>query len=387
MKIPDWIKTIKNPILQGEKTIPIYAPVFEGNEKKYLCECIDDSWISSKGNFITRFENAFAKYCGVKYALSSSAGTSSIFFALTALGIDKGDEVIIPTMTMISTAFAVTYAQATPVFIDSDPLTGNIDPKLIEAAITPKTKAIIPVHLYGNPADMSAIQMIAQKYHLLVMEDAAEAIGSKYTGKLIGSISEISAFSTYVNKIITTGQGGMVTTNSKKLYDEIKRLNNYYFSDVRHFWHEKLGYNRKMSNLQAAVGLAQIEKADELIAKKQQIAKWYQEFMAPLKKQITPLSLTQKATTNYWMIAYRLQNQKNHIQPLRKYLADYGIETRTFFIPIHLQPIYSKNYHEEQFPVSELLCRTGILLPSGTGLTRSDIQFIAGKISKYFKIN
>jgi perosamine synthetase len=384
MKTPDWIKIIKNPELKGEKVIPIYAPVFLGNEKKYLNECIDDSWISSKGNFVTRFEESFAEFCGCKYACSSSAGTSSIFFALKAMGIGKGNEVIVPAMTMISTAFAVSYTQARPVFVDSDPITGNINPESIEHAITSKTKAIIPVHLYGNPADMNRIKEIADSYHLVVMEDAAEAIGAKYQNRRIGSISQISAFSTYVNKIITTGQGGMITTNSKELYDEIKRLNNYYFSDVRHFWHEKIGYNRKMSNMQAAVGLAQIEKADQLITKKQQIAKWYQEYLKRLSNHIEPLGITKKSLPNYWMIAYKLHERKDQSQPLREYLAEQGIETRTFFIPLHLQPVYHQNYLEGQFPVAEQLCRTGILLPSGVGLTEPEVEFICDRIYKFF---
>jgi perosamine synthetase len=383
--IPKWINVIKNPQLFGEKIYPIYAPIFLGKEKQYLTECIDGSWISPKGNFVNKFEDAYANITQSKYAIGCASGTAALRLSLIALNIGPGDEVIVPSMTMISTAFVVSYVGAKPVFIDSQPDTGNLDVSLIESLITPKTKAIIPVHLYGNPCQIDLVNQIAKKHHLDVVEDAAEAIGSEFDGKKIGSISILSAFSAYVNKIVTTGQGGMITTNSEKLYKFIKKYNNYYFSDTRHFWHEKIGYNFKLSNLQAAVGLAQIEKFDDLLAKKVQISIWYNKLLQEIKSDLVPLAKTAKSKSNEWMVAYLLTDPKGHAQKLREYLAKNGIETRTFFIPLHLQPAYRDIHDGRKLPISENLCRRGLLLPSGPGLSINDITYIASKITAFFK--
>jgi perosamine synthetase len=384
MKLPDWIKKIKNPRLKGNKIIPIYSPVFAGNEKKYLCQCIDDSWISPKGNFVTKYEKAYAVYCGARYAIGCSSGTSALRLCLAVIGIRKNDEVILPTMTMISTALAVSYHSARPVFIDSNPETGNIDTAKIESAITKRTKAIISVHLYGNPAPMDEINALAKKYKLKVVEDGAEAIGAMYKNKKVGTLSDLTAFSSYVNKIVTTGQGGMITTDSKKLYLELSRLNNYYFSTRRHFWHRKIGYNLKLSNLQAAVGLAQLEKVDDLMSKKQIINKMYEKYLSPHSAHLTKFGITKKASSNFWMIAYLLNDKYQHAQPLRDYLATKGIETRTFFIPLHLQPPYRNSAKSSNFPVAEKLARLGMLLPSSPNLTETDIKYICTSVAEFF---
>lgn len=385
MQTPNWIKEIKTPKVNPKNYLSIYSPLLAGNEKKYLNQCLETGWLSPKGDYVARFEKKFADYCGSPYALACASGTSAIYLSLLVLGIKKSNEVIIPTLTMVSTALAVCYTGAKPVFVDSRSDTGNIDVEKIEKAITKKTKAIIPVHLYGNPANMEEIKNLAQKHHLYVIEDAAETIGASYQGKKIGNYSLLTAFSLYINKVVTTGQGGMITVSSRKLYQELKKLNNYYFSPVRHFWHQKIGYNFKLSNLQAAVGLAQMEHIEEILDKKKQISDWYRESLYTLSGYFIPLPQTKNAQTNHWMTAYRLTDPKFNIMKLRRLLAKNGIETRSFFIPLHLQPIFWKKEYEGRFPHAEFLAQTGVLLPSGPTLKQSDVERICSVIHSYFK--
>lgn len=385
MAVPPWIKKIITPKVRQKQLIPIYAPYFSDTEKKYLLDCLENTWISPKGNFVGLFEKAFARYCGSAFALSCSSGTASLFLSLKVLGIKKGDEVILPALTMASSGFAIVYTGAKPVFADVLEDTGNIDPEEITRLITPKTKAIIPVHLYGQPAEMDLISQISGNNRLFVVEDAAEAIGSEYRGKKIGSLSLLSSFSLYINKIVTTGQGGMITTNSEKLYRELKRLNNYYFSQKRHFWHQKIGFNFLMTNLQAAIGMAQIEKIDKILEKKMQIALWYRQFLSSLGEKFFPLKINHDIKTNYWMIAYRLSDKKRNVMDLRRLLAKNGIETRCFFLPLHLQPCFRKKKYQGKFPKAEALAKTGILLPSGPTLRHEDVEKICSLILKYFK--
>lgn len=380
-----YIFQIKNPHVRGKRIIPIYSPVLQGNEKKYLNECIDSGWISPKGNFVLRFEKEFASFCNSKYAIACSSGTSGLYLTLLANKLKEGDEVIVPTFTMISTALAVSYLKAKPIFVDCRLDDGNIDTNLILKAVTKKTKAIIPVHIYGNPAEMDNINEIAKYCHLSVIEDAAEAIGAKYKKNIIGSISPLTVFSLYVNKIVTAGQGGMITTNSSKLCHYIKRLNNYFFSSTRHFWHQQIGYNFKLTNLQAAVGLSQLEKIDELLSKKSLISKWYRNYLDKISENFIPLKPQSNVSGNEWMTAYRLlANGKFSAIKLRSYLARNGIETRSFFIPLHLQPIYRKLNLHKNFPNSEQLIRSGVLLPSGPGLTQEDVKRICKHILSCF---
>ena len=243
----------------------------------------------------------------------------------------------------------------------------------------------MPVHVYGNPSNLNLIHKIAKKYHIKVIEDAAEAFGSTYKNRPIGGLSDFSTFSLYANKIVTTGEGGMITTNSKQLYERLKNINNYSFSQIRHFWHQEIGYNFRLSNLQAAVGLAQLENAQKRVIQKQKIANWYNNSLNNLKNYFVPLSTSSSVQSNYWHIAYRIINKKYHIQDLRLMLGKNGIETRGFFIPIHLQPPYRRKEYTGKYPNSEELARTGILLPSGPGLNRQKVEFVCEKISQYFK--
>ena len=360
---------------KGGRIIPVCEPKLGGNELKYVSECVRSNWISSAGSFIEKFENAFKRHCGTRYAVVCSSGTAALHLALAALGIKKGDEVIVPTFTMIATANAATYLGAKPVFVDADPVTWNIDTNKIEAKITKRTKAIIVVHTYGFPADMDRIISIAKKHNLFVVEDAAEAHGAEYKGRRVGSIGDVACFSFYANKIITTGEGGMVTTNIKEIAGKVKILRDHSFSKERHFWHKCLGYNYRMTNLQAAIGLAQVERFKMLVEARIRNAKYYNLLLNDIKGiRFPPQAKGIKSV--YWMYSILIDDDFGLTRDkLRMYLAQRGIETRTFFIPLHLQPIYFKESNE-RLPVAEELCRKGIYFPSAATLTTKDIEYI-----------
>lgn len=363
------------------KIIPVYEPLLIGNEKEYLLDCLKTNWISSAGSYIPRFEKAFSRYCTVKYGVACSSGTSSLHLALAACGITKGDEVIIPTFTMIATANAVTYTGAKPVFVDAEPRTYNIDADKIEKKITARTKAIIAVHIYGHPADMDKILYIAKRRNLCVIEDAAEAHGAKYKGKKVGSIGDAGCFSFYGNKIITTGEGGMVITNNRKLAQRAVYLRGHTFSKERHFWHKEIGFNYRMTNLQAAVGLAQTERISEFVRIKINIAKYYNSLLKGISGITLPPD-TQGIKNVYWLYSILIEKDFGMDRDtLRKNLAKEGIETRVFFIPMHLEPIYSK-ICKGGFPIAEELCRKGLCLPSSHKLKKDEIRFIVKSIKK-----
>lgn len=355
--------------------IHVCEPKLAGNELKYVRQCIKTNWISSAGKFIERFEKEFSKCCGAKYGISCTSGTTALHLALAALGVGRGDEVIIPTFTMIATANAVSYLGARSVLVDCEPRSWNIDPDKIEAEITAKTRVIMPIHTYGHPAEMDRILQIARKHNLYVVEDAAEAHGAKYKGRSVGSIGDVACFSFYANKIITTGEGGMLTTNNKKIAKIAWTLKNHAFSTERHFWHEYLGFNYRLTNLQAAIGLAQMERFDELVKTRIRNAKHYNSLL----KDVGGITLPPEAKgvkNVYWMYSILIEDDFGLTRDgLRKYLAQRGIETRTFFVPIHLQPIYFKKY-KQRFPVAEELCRKGLYLPSGATLTKKDIEYV-----------
>lgn len=362
------------------KKIPVCEPKLDGNELKYVTKCFETSWISSAGENIQKFEQEFAQACGAKYGVSCTSGTAALHLALATLGVGRGDEVIIPTFTMIATANAVTYTGAKPVLVDSEPNTWNINVKKIEEKITHRTKVIMPVHTYGHPADMDKILDIAKKYNLYVVEDAAEAHGSEYQGRKIGSIGDIACFSFYANKIITTGEGGMLTTDNEEMAKIARGLRGHAFSEERHFWHNYIGFNYRMTNLQAAIGLAQMEKFDENVRRRIQNAKLYNSMLKNIKG-ITLPPQTKGVKNVYWMYSILVNDEFDITRDeLRKKLAKRGIETRTFFIPIHLQPIYFRRYNE-RFPVAEELCGRGMYLPSASTLTKEEIEYVVESIA------
>ena len=367
--------------------IPINEPLLDGNEKKYLIECIETGWISSEGPFVKKLEDNFAKKIGRKYAVAVSNGSVAIDASITALGITKGDEVIIPTFTIISCAAPIVRAGAIPVVVDVDLATWNMCVDQIEEKITPKTKAIMVVHIYGLPVDMSPILYLAQKYKLLIIEDAAEVIGQTYNGRMCGSFGDISTFSFYPNKHVTTGEGGMIFTDDEEIALKCRELRNLSFIPPRRFVHEDLGWNFRMTNLQAALGVAQLERLDEFIIKKRQIGEWYNELLKGVPGIQLPLNRTEFAENIYWVYGLLInRNIKiNAIEAMNK-LNELGIGTRPFFFPMHQQPVFKKMslFKDEICPNSEYLADKGFYIPSGLALTYGQAEIVADSIKKIF---
>jgi len=367
--------------------IPVCAPWLPGKEKEYVNEAISTGWIGSSGKFIERFEDLFAKYCRTSYGVSCCNGTVALHLALAALGIKKGDEVVIPAFTMIATANAVLYTGATPVLVDCDEETWCIDSKKIEEKITPKTRAIMPVHIYGHPCDMDPIIETARKHNLHVIEDAAEAHGAEYKGKRCGSLGDIGCFSFYVNKIITTGEGGMCVTNSKELAERMKKLKNHAFETPR-FVHKEGGFNYRFTNIHAAIGLAQAENAEKLVEARRSTGLRYNKLLQGVKGLILPVEKPY-AKNVYWMYGVLLDDKvKLSKEEVMKKLDEAGIETRSFFMPMNLQPVFLNKTIENspdcsgQFPVADKLWKRGILLPSSSNLTEEEARYVADTLKE-----
>ena len=359
-------------------SIPIYQPELSGNEKKYVNECLDTSWISSKGRFVNDFEQSFAAFTDIKYATTVSNGTVALHLALVALGVGPGDEVIVPTLTYIASVNAIAYTGATPVFVDSLESTWQMDPEDVNRKITPQTRAIMAVHLYGHPCDMDALAALAQEHDLFLIEDCAEAFGSLYKGRHVGQFGHIATYSFFGNKTITTGEGGMVVTNDETLHDRAVHFKGQGLAKHRQYWHDAIGYNYRMTNICAAVGLAQLERADSFLARKRQIAQWYKEQLAD-----TPLVIHAEVGDvrhSYWMVS-ALVNEPSERDSLRDHLAAAGIETRPLFYPIHTMPMYSQRF--QRHPVAENLGWRGINLPSWPDLSRDQVVCVCDAIVKF----
>lgn len=356
--------------------IPVNEPLLDGNEKKYLQECIDTGWISSEGPFVERFETEFAAYCGRKHGIAVCNGTAALETAAAALGIGPGDEVIMPSFTIISCAIAVIRTGAKPVFVDSDPYTWNMDVSQIESRITERTKAIMAVHVYGLPAEMNRIESIAGRYGLKIIEDAAEQIGQTCFGKTCGSFGDVSAFSFYPNKHITTGEGGMVLTDSDEVAGKCRSYRNLCFRSDRRFVHTELGYNFRMTNLQAALGVAQLERISSFIKRKREIGAMYDSLLKDVKGIRLPLPATDYAASIYWVYGVVLEKHTGlNAREAMKQLAEKGIGTRPFFYPLHSQPVLIEMgiAGSERLPVAEELGEMGFYLPSGLALKDEEI--------------
>ncbi len=360
--------------------IPVSDTTLDGNELRYLTECVRSNWISSAGSFVSRFEDAFAAAVGCEFGVACSTGTAALHLALAAVGIGPGDEVIIPTFTMIAVANTVEYTRARATLVDAEPITWNLDPSLIEGKIGPNTKAIIVAHTYGCPADMAALHALAAKHSLILIEDAAEAQGARCDAIPAGSLGDVASFSFYANKIITTGEGGMVTTNDRAIADKARKLRGHAFSDDRHFWHEMIGFNYRMTNMQAAVGLAQTERLAHLVDIRLENARRYSAALSGTPGLTLPPDPPGRRNV-FWMYSILVEEEFGCSRDeLRRHLAAKGIETRTFFIPIHLQPIYRDRFQGQPYPIADALCRKGLYLPSGPGLSMASIEYIAREI-------
>ncbi len=363
--------------------IPVCEPTLQGNEKKYVDQCIETNWISSSGSFLEKFEEMFGRACQAKYAVSCSNGTTALHLALATLGIGKGDEVIVPDFTIIAVANAVLYTGATPVFVDSEPRTWNIDPDKIEEKITNKTKAIIAMHTYGCPADMDKINAVAKKHNLKVIEDAAEAHFAQYKGRPTGCLGDVGCFSFYANKIVTTGEGGIVVTNSREIADKAKLLRNHAFREPR-FVHDEVGFNYRMTNIQAAIGVAQMERADKLLEGRRSNAPRYEAELKGVEGITLPPDCPY-GTNVYWMYGVLIDEDKfgRGKEEVIRLLKEQGIETRSFFYPMHMQPAYKNNPDIDcsgSYLVSEQLYAQGLYLPSSSHLTDEQVKNVCATL-------
>lgn len=355
--------------------IPVNEPLLNGNEKKYLIECIDSGWISSEGPFVSKFEEIFSCYVGLKHGVAVCNGTAALEVAMAAIDLKPGEEVIIPTFTIISCALAVLRRGGIPVLVDVEPDTWCMNINQVKDKITSKTRAIMPVHMYGHPVDMDPIMDLAEKYKLFVIEDAAEAHGAEYKGRKCGSLGHINCFSFYANKIITTGEGGMLVTNDDKLAERAQLHRNLCFKEGRRFYHDELGGNYRMTNLQAAVGAAQMERIEEFLKIKRRNGAVYNRLLSGVDLIQKPVE-KEWAKNVYWMYGIVLDEKSRfNAEGFATRLKEKGIGTRPFFLGVHEQPIFHKMglFKNEYYPVSEKLSRQGLYLPSGLTLSEEQI--------------
>lgn len=356
--------------------IPVYKPSLSPLEKEYVNDCLDSSWISSKGKYVDMFEKEFAEETGVRYATSVCNGTVALHLALLALGIESGDEVIVPTFTYIASVNAIAYCGATPIFVDSLQTSWQMNPNDIVKKITSKTKAILVVHLYGQSCDMSRIKQIATENNLFIIEDCAEAFGTYYHGKHVGGFGDISTYSFFGNKSITAGEGGMVVTNNETLYDRAFHLKGQGLAKHRQYWHDAIGYNYRMTNIACAIGLAQLRRSKEFLKKKRDIAEYYHNAFENTHIQ------THKEMPNtvhsYWMNSVIFDCDAQKRDKYRAILAEKNIETRPLFYPVHTMPMYSRKY--ENHPVAENISRRGFNIPSYPDLTEEELKYITNAI-------
>lgn len=358
---------------------PVYQPILTGNEKKYVNECLDSTWISSKGEFIQRFEESFSQFTGARHSATCSNGTVAIHVALVALGLGAGDEVIVPTLTYIASVNAIVYTGATPVFADSDASTWQISVADVRAKITQKSRAIMAVHLYGHPCDMRALRVLADEHGLFLIEDCAEAFGSYIGTQHVGNFGHIATYSFFGNKTITTGEGGMVTTNDDTLHDRVVHYKGQGLAKHRQYWHDVVGYNYRMTNICAAIGLAQLEQAPSFLQKKRVIAQNYAKHLDQIGLEY--LRESPGVRHSYWMFAMLVPDARQR-DPLREVLQNAGVETRPVFYPVHTMPMYSQRF--QRHPVAEDIGWRGINLPSSPNLSDEDVSTISSIIKSYF---
>ncbi len=358
--------------------IPISQPSITQKEIDYVTDAVKSGWISSLGKYVEKFEKTFCEYCDTKYALTTANGTVALHLALAALGINQEDEVIVPDFTFVATANAVKYLGAKVITVDIDEETYCISPKAIEKAITSKTKAIVPVHLYGHPANMDEINKIAKNNNVFVIEDAAEAHGAEINGKKVGGLGEAGIFSFYGNKIITSGEGGMITTNNHILYEKMKYLRDQAMSSEKRYWHTEIGFNYRMTNLQAALALAQLERIDEILGKKLEIFSWYHNYLNNISSIKLNYNLDNYKNV-YWVICIELLNfSENERDALMAKLNKRNIDSRPYFYPISEMPMYSSVCT----PVTKLISKRGINLPSYYDMTKDQVSYICKELKE-----
>jgi len=371
--------------LKETSFIPVNTPLLDGNEKKYLNECIDTGWISSEGPFVKKIENVFSKTVDRNYGIAVSSGTAALDIAVEVLGVGSGDEVILPSFTIISCIGQIIRSGALPVLVDSDPVTWNMDINQVKEKITERTKAIIVVHIFGLPVDMDPLLEIAKKYQIKVIEDAAQMHGQTYKGRPCGSFGDISTFSFYPNKHITTGEGGMVVTDDEQIAEDCKSLRNLCFQPKKRFVHEKLGWNFRMTNMQAALGVAQLERLDEFVERKKEMGKKYMNGLSGIEGIQLPQPKTDYAENIYWVFGLVLDKSIGfNAEEVINLLGERGIGCRPFFCPMHQQPVFRRMglFNDGSFPVAEMLYKQGFYIPSGLALTVEQIDRVIKTVVK-----
>jgi len=373
--------------------IPVNEPLLGQRESEYLLECLRTGWISSAGRFIDEFEQKWAAYCGRKHGVAVSNGTAALQVAVDALELEPGDEIILPTFTIISCAVAVINSNCVPVLVDSDPETWCMDVTQIEKKITPRTRAIMPVHIYGHPVDMDPLQCLAAKHGLAIIEDAAEVHGAEYLAgrnapdpvwRRCGSFGNLSCFSFYANKLITTGEGGMVLTDNDALAEKARSLRNLAFQSRRRFYHEDLGFNFRLTNIQAALGLAQLERIEQIIEKKRQMGSEYTERLESVAGLQLPVEKSW-ARNVYWMYGVVLKESTGmNADQFASKLREKGVETRPFFLGMHEQPVFHKRglFRDERYPTAERIARQGLYFPSGLALTPEQLSQVCDAVKE-----
>jgi len=367
--------------LDPEPFLSVAEPVLDGREREYVLACLDSTWISSNGEFIERFERAFAEHCGVEHAISCSNGTVALHLALVGLGLGQGDEVICPTLTYVASTNCVIYCGATPVFVDSEPTTWNMDPEAVARKVTERTRAIIAVHLYGHPVDIDPLREIAAAHDLWLIEDAAEALDAKYRGRTVGSLGDVATFSFYGNKVLTTGEGGMVVTNDAALARRMRQLRGQGQDFERRYWFPIVGFNYRMTNVAAAIGLGQLERVEWHVARRRENAAGYRTRLGQdARLEFSPESAW--AESSFWMssVLIRHAGRKQRDEIMAR-LAHRGVETRPFFYPMHILPPY-RDAAQGVFPVADDLSARGMNLPSGAALTDSDIERVCRELKE-----
>jgi perosamine synthetase len=376
--------------------IPVNEPLLGQRESDYVMECVRTGWISSAGKFIDEFEQKWAAYCGRKHGIAVSNGTAALQVAVDCLKLEPGDEVILPTFTIISCALAVLNGNGVPVLVDSDPRTWCMDVTQIESRITPRTRAIMPVHIYGHPVDMDPLLCLAKKHGLSIIEDAAEVHGAEYlsgrntekpTWKRCGSFGDISCFSFYANKLITTGEGGMVLTDDDELARKAKSLRNLGFQADRRFYHEEPGFNFRLTNMQAALGLAQLERIEEIVSMKRWMGSEYTKRLSGIPALQLPTEESW-ARNVYWMYGVVLDEQTGMTaSDFATRLHERGVETRPFFLGMHEQPVFRNRglFLNDSFPTAEKLARQGLYLPSGLALTPEQLTRVCDAVGEILR--
>lgn len=360
--------------------IPVYQPDLEGNERKYLLDCLDSTWISSKGKYIGMFEEQFAAFVGAPYATSACNGTVALHLALLALDLGPGDEVLVPSLTYVASVNAIKYVGATPIFCDSLVDTWQLDPADAERRITPRTRAILAVHLYGGSCDMQGIAEICEKHGLQLIEDCSEAIGTRYNGQHVGTFGQVATFSFFGNKTITTGEGGMVVCADGELDKKVRHLRGQGLANGREYWHDIVGYNYRMTNICAALGVAQLERIEDTLSAKRELAAQYRERLAE-----TPLTFQAKTageTPSHWMITVLAPTEQDR-DSLRQELAGASIETRPIFQPVHRMPMYRQAITDESYPQTDDVSKRGLSLPSWHRIKLTSTDHIAALIVKH----